>query len=132
VNDKDVSLLVLRFALFFPRSPDRLGVPQIERYLFHLRDNPRVSYCLFNPAHRDPNHQVGALHHYEREDRQREVIDSIERNPHVVAALVPAFPQYGSVDSVPNATRAPLVWKYIQDHFRPDYQAGNVVFWRRK
>jgi hypothetical protein len=69
---------------------------------------------------------------YEREDRQREVIDRIERNPHVVAALVPAYPQYGSVDSVPNAARAPLVWKYLQDHFRPDYQSGDVVFWRRK
>lgn len=40
--------LVSRFALFFHRSPDRLGVPEIERYLFHLRDTVRVSYCVFN------------------------------------------------------------------------------------
>lgn len=40
--------LVARFALFFHRSPDRLGLPEIERYLFHLRDSLKVSYCLFN------------------------------------------------------------------------------------
>lgn len=69
---------------------------------------------------------------YESEERQREVINRIERDPHVVAALVPPFPEYGSVDRVPNAVRAPLVWQYLQANFYPDYQEGNVVFWRRK
>lgn len=69
---------------------------------------------------------------YECEELQHEVIRRIERDPHVVAALVPPFPEYGSVDHVPNAVRAPLVWNYLQTHFRPDYQEGNVVFWRRK
>jgi integrase/recombinase XerD len=40
--------LVSRFALFFHRSPDRLGLPEIEQYLFFLRDQKKVSYCLFN------------------------------------------------------------------------------------
>lgn len=40
--------LVSRFALFFHRSPDRLGLPEIEQYLFLLRDHKKVSYCLFN------------------------------------------------------------------------------------
>ncbi len=40
--------LVFRFALFFHRSPDRPGLPEIERYLFLLRDEKKVSYCLFN------------------------------------------------------------------------------------
>ena len=40
--------LVSRFALFFHRPPDRLGLPEIERYLFLLRDEKKVSYCLFN------------------------------------------------------------------------------------
>lgn len=40
--------LVSRFALFFHRSPDRLGLPEIEQYLFFLRDEKKVSYCLFN------------------------------------------------------------------------------------
>jgi hypothetical protein len=91
--------------------------------------NSGLLYFLFN---RDcPIRQVEVAF-YEREDLQREVIARLERNPHVVAALVPSSPAYGSVDYVPNAVRAPLVWKYLQDHFRPDYQAGSVVFWRRK
>lgn len=40
--------LVSRFALFFHRSPDGLGLPEIEQYLFFLRDEKKVSYCLFN------------------------------------------------------------------------------------
>jgi len=40
--------LVSRFALFFHRSPDRLGLPEIEQYLYFLRDEKKVSYCLFN------------------------------------------------------------------------------------
>jgi site-specific recombinase XerD len=40
--------LVSRFALFFHRSPDRLGLAEIEQYLFHLRDTLKVSYCVFN------------------------------------------------------------------------------------
>lgn len=39
---------VARFALFFSLSPDRLGLPQIEQYLFFLRDVKKVSYCWFN------------------------------------------------------------------------------------
>lgn len=39
--------LVSRFALFFHRAPDRLGLPDIERYLFLLRDEKKVSYCVF-------------------------------------------------------------------------------------
>jgi len=40
--------LVSRFALFFRRSPDRAGLPEIEQYLFFLRDVKKVSYALFN------------------------------------------------------------------------------------
>ena len=39
---------VARFALHFHLSPDRLGLPQIEQYLFFLRDEKKVSYCWFN------------------------------------------------------------------------------------
>lgn len=40
--------LVARFALHFHRSPDGLGLPEIEQYLFFLRDVRKVSYCWFN------------------------------------------------------------------------------------
>lgn len=39
--------LVARFASHFQRSPASLGLPEIEQYLFHLRDAKKVSYCLF-------------------------------------------------------------------------------------
>jgi hypothetical protein len=70
---------------------------------------------------------------YETEALQREVIARIESNPRVRAALVPkpANDDHTGVD-VPNAVRAPLVWKYLQENFRPDYEDENIVFWRRK
>ena len=91
--------------------------------------NHGLLYFLFD--RRCPVRQVEVAF-YEREELQREVISRIERDPHVVAVLMPPFPEYGSVDRVPNAVRAPLVWEYVQSHFQPDYQDGNVVFWRRK
>lgn len=39
---------VARFAAHFRRSPDRLGLPQIEQFLLFLRDVKKVSYCSFN------------------------------------------------------------------------------------
>ena len=68
---------------------------------------------------------------YETEDRQREVIARIEGNPNVRAALVPPSAEALDVDGVPNAVRAPLVWQYLQQHFTPDFQEGDVIFWRR-
>jgi site-specific recombinase XerD len=40
--------LVAGFALHFHRSPASLGLPEIEQYLFFLRDTRKVSYCWFN------------------------------------------------------------------------------------
>lgn len=97
--------------------------------------NRGLLYFLFD---RDcPIRQVEVAF-YETEDRQREVIARLEANQRVVAALMPmsanegAVDKGGAVDHVPNATRAPLVWNYLQEHFRPDYQEGNILFWRRK
>ena len=66
---------------------------------------------------------------YEPEERQRAVIAALERNPKVKAALIgkPLL-----VDGIPNETRAPLVWQYLQANFYPDFAEGDVVFWRRK
>jgi hypothetical protein len=69
---------------------------------------------------------------YERDEQQRDVIARLERNPHVVAALVPQDGDRGAaVDGVPNQVRAPLVWQYLQTHFVPVREEGNVVIWRR-
>lgn len=40
--------MVAAFAAHFHRSPDRLGRPHIEQYLFFIRDVKRVSYCWYN------------------------------------------------------------------------------------
>ncbi len=69
---------------------------------------------------------------YETEERQKEVIARLAGNPRVRAVLVPAENDGKTmIDGVPNATRAPLVWAWVQRHFRPDFEEGNVVFWRR-
>lgn len=69
---------------------------------------------------------------YETESLQRQVISRIEHNPHVVAALVPEGSAGAQFDGVPSAVRAPLVWRYLQEHFEPEFHEGSVVFWRRK
>jgi hypothetical protein len=71
--------------------------------------------------------------YYERDDLQREVIDRIHWNPRVKYAIVPApSGDQSGVDLIPNETRAPLVWHYLQEHYEPDFQEGPVVIWRRK
>ena len=70
---------------------------------------------------------------YESEEQQREVIRRIESNPKVRAALIPASPQGRfTVDGISNLDRAPLVWTYLNERFEPDFQEGEVVFWRRR
>jgi hypothetical protein len=70
---------------------------------------------------------------YETEQQQREVIRRLEANPKIRAALIPATPQGRfTVDGVANAERAPLVWAYLQANFEPDFEEGEVVFWRRR
>jgi hypothetical protein len=65
---------------------------------------------------------------FQGEALQREVIARLEANKNVKAALI----GYGGIDGVPNQHRAPLVWKYLQDNFEPDFQEGDVIFWRRR
>jgi hypothetical protein len=70
---------------------------------------------------------------YEPEERQRAVIAMIDRNPHVRAALVPNGLSDGTgLDNVPNQTRAPLVWQYLQTNFVPQYEENGMVWWHRK
>ncbi len=70
---------------------------------------------------------------YEPEERQRQVIDAIDGNPAVRAALVPNGLSDGTgLDNVPNQTRAPLVWQYLQTHFTPQFEENGMVWWHRK
>ena len=89
--------------------------------------NRAIFYYLLN---RDMPVRHVEVAYYQSEERQREVIAAIERNPRIRAALVP--PGGVSVDGIPHETRAPLVWQYLQENFYPDFQEGEVVFWRRQ
>jgi hypothetical protein len=68
----------------------------------------------------------------ESEAAQREVIAALDRDTSVRAALV-GFPDwFSAIDEVPNRVRAPLIWRYLQDHFTPGFEDHGVVFWVRK
>lgn len=70
---------------------------------------------------------------YQSEEAQRAVIAALESNPRVRAALVPRHPTARfAVDGVPNAERAPLVWQWLEQNFEPDFEEGDVVFWKRR
>jgi hypothetical protein len=69
---------------------------------------------------------------YQSDAQQREVIRRIDSNPKIRAALMPASPHGRFAVDIPNAWRAPLVHQYLVDHFEPDFEEGEVVFWRRK
>jgi hypothetical protein len=72
--------------------------------------------------------QIGMM---ESEAAQREVIAAIERNPRVQAALVDFAGSVQAIDGVTGAERAPLVWKYLEQHFTPAFAEDGVVFWKR-
>lgn len=92
--------------------------------------NSGLLYFVFN---RDCPIREYEVAFYETEERQREVIRQLEANPKVRAALIPSNPHGRfTIDGVPNAERAPLVWSYLQANFQPDFEEGDVVFWRRK
>jgi hypothetical protein len=70
---------------------------------------------------------------YETEALQREVIAALERNPHVRLAVM-QFTNRDDVwiDNVPNPIRAPLVFTWLREHFRPLVSRDGVVLWIRR
>ncbi len=75
-----------------------------------------------------PINEVAA---YESAAAQREVIDHLEKQPEVRYALIPPPNDPFTIDGVPNSDRAPLVWAYLQQHFKPAFEQGEVVVWKR-
>jgi hypothetical protein len=117
---------------------DAVAVRSVGRYLslslrpdetFFDFTNSGLLYFLYR---RDCPIREYEVAFYQSDVQQREVIRRLEANPRVRAALVPASPHGRfTVDGVPNAERAPLVWEYLQANFHPDFEEGEVVFWRR-
>jgi hypothetical protein len=124
-----------RGVLFDP--PTARSLAAMDRYMSSLRPNETfvdfanagLLYYLFDRE--CPLRQI-EVPQYESEAAQREVIARLERNQSVRAALM-VFPSaYSAIDEVPNATRAPLVFAYLQKHFVPAFEEDGVVFWSRR
>jgi hypothetical protein len=91
--------------------------------------NRGMTYYLFD---RDCPIRQYEVPYYEKPERQAEVIARLEANPRVRAAMVPdGLADATALDGIPMQMRAPLVWQYLQSHFAPEFQEGDVVFWRR-
>jgi hypothetical protein len=76
-----------------------------------------------------PLNEVAA---YEAVAAQEEVIRRIEQQPEVRYALIPPPNDGFTIDGVANRERAPLVWAYLQQHFRPAFEQGPVIVWKRQ
>jgi hypothetical protein len=95
---------------------------------FNFTDHP-VLYYLFD-RHCPMRHLVTPF--VESAAAQREVVAMLERDHSVRAALV-AFPDwFTAIDGVSNQVRAPLIWRYLEEHFTPAFADHGVVFWIRR
>jgi len=91
--------------------------------------NSGILYFLFR---RDCPIRQYEVAFFQSDEAQREVIRRIEENPKIRAVLMTRGPGGRIIVDVPNAWRAPLVQHYIETHFEPDFEEGEIVFWRRK
>ena len=70
---------------------------------------------------------------YETDALQREVIAQLARNPHVRLALMQFTNRDEDwIDNMPNTIRAPLVFLWLREHFRPFVARDGVVLWIRR
>jgi hypothetical protein len=121
INDRDAAVIdvVKRYA------DQRLG----EGETFFDFSNRGLLYFLLD---RDCPIRQPEVAFYQSEALQREVIARIEQNPRIRFAIVSPAVDAASVDGIPNSTRAPLVWEYIQQHFALDHEEGGLAFWLRR
>lgn len=119
-------------------ASDAAAVASVKRYLslslapdetFFDFTNSGALYFLFRRDHPIREYEVAF---YQTERQQREVIQRIEENPKIRAALLPRTPDARFAVDIPNAWRAPLVHQYLVDHFELDFEEGELQFWKRK
>ena len=120
------------------KTSDAAAIRSVQKYLsMSLRPdetfldfaNSGILYFLFR---RDCPIRQYEVAFFQSDDAQREVIRRIEENPKVRAVLMTQGAGGRFIVDVPNAWRAPLVQQYLETHFEPDFEEGEVVFWRRK
>jgi hypothetical protein len=96
---------------------------------FDFANLPLLYFLLDRPS---PIRQY-EVPHFQAERLQREVVERLERDKTVRAALMTlSLETLNNIDGVPNAERAPLVWRYLQENFEPAFDEEGVVFWRRR
>lgn len=120
------------------KQSDAAAVASVKKYLalsmkpdetFLDFANSGILYFLFR---RDCPIRQYEVAFFQSEEAQREVIRRIEENQKIRAVLVTRTPAGRIIVDVPNAWRAPLVQHYIETHFEPDFEEGEIAFWRRK
>ena len=86
------------------------------------------SGMLYSLLGRDSPLRQVEVANYQADEAQRAVIERIERNRTIRAALI-SFPgSLQRIDGLSNAERAPLVWAYLQRNFVPAFDENGVVF----
>jgi hypothetical protein len=107
----------------FRRAIDeRLGPGQT---FFDFANQP----ALYFFADRVPPVRFHTVAQYESEEKQREVLEALERTKPPVAVFTDTF--YSSLD-VSNAERAPSVARYLAEHYLPDATVGSWRLERRR
>jgi hypothetical protein len=100
-----------------------------EETYFDFANLPLLYFLVDKPS---PIRQY-EVPHFQAEQLQREVVERLERDRSVRAALISlSLDTINSIDGIPNAERVPLVWRYLQENFEPAFDEEGVVFWRRK
>ncbi|HUR82100.1 MAG TPA: hypothetical protein VM733_15145 [Thermoanaerobaculia bacterium] len=122
----------------FWHTRDAAAIHSVQKYLalsmkpdetFLDFANSGILYYLFR---RDCPIRQYEVAFFQSEEQQREVIRILETNPKIRAVLVTRTPAGKNIVDVPNAWRAPLVQQYIDTHFEPDFEEGEIAFRRRK
>lgn len=123
-----------RGALWLQR--DARAIASVRRYLaltlkpdetfFNFTDTPILYYL----TRRDMPIREYETAFIQSEEKQRETIRILQTNQKIRAVLMRegAF----SIDLIPPAQRAPILHQYLLENFEPDFEEGDVAFWRRK
>jgi hypothetical protein len=120
------------------RAQDAAAIRSVQKYValslkpdetFFDFANSGILYFLFR---RDCPIRQYEVAFFQSEEGQREVIRRIDENPKIRSVLMTRTPGGRIIVDVPNAWRAPLVQQYLETHFEPDFEEGEIAFWRRK
>jgi hypothetical protein len=121
INDRDAAVIDAVYRYAQPRLA--------EGETFFDFSNRNLLYFLLD---RDCPIRQPEVAFYETEALQHEVIARLDANKGVRFAIVAKGVDSAAVDAVPSATRAPLVWEWIQRNCTLEHEEAGLEFWYRK